>query len=96
MSEHDAEMLQFMRDLEQSIKEAHAGLGRVTTPEQMLVRMAREKSGMTQTEFAAHIHTPVSTLRDWEQGRSTTPGAVACLLRLIIRHPELLDEVRAA
>jgi putative transcriptional regulator len=76
--------------------EATAGVGRVTTPEQILVRQAREKSGLTQQAFAERIATPVATLRDWEQGRFAPPGGVLCLLRLIIKHPELSQELTAA
>ena len=80
--------------LRESLAQARAGIvGRVTTPEQILVRQAREKSGMTQAAFAERIDTPVATLRDWEQGRFTPPGAVACLLRLIVKHPELTREL---
>lgn len=82
--------------LRQALKEAKAGMaGRVTTPEQILVRQAREKSGLTQTVFAERIETPVATLRDWEQGRFAPPGGVLCLLRLIVKHPELSRELSA-
>lgn len=83
-------------DLREALAEAKAGLGRVTTPEQMLVRQAREKSGLTQVAFAERIDTPVATLRDWEQGRFAPPGVVVCLLRLIVKHPELSQELSAA
>lgn len=95
-AQHDAEMRQFMAELEQSLKEAQAGLGRVTTPAQILLRQAREKSGLTQQAFADRIATPVATLRDWEQGRFAPPGGVVCLLRLIVRHPELAQELEVA
>jgi putative transcriptional regulator len=85
-----------LSDLRQALAEAKAGLGRVTTPEQILVRQAREKSGLTQAMFAERIATPVATLRDWEQGRFAPPGGVVCLLKLIIRHPELSQELSAA
>lgn len=78
----EADAGEALPDLRQALKEAQAGAGRITTPEQILVRQAREKSGLTQAAFAERIATPVATLRDWEQGRFTPPGAVACLLRL--------------
>ena len=81
-------------DLRQALKEVKRGItGRITTPEQILVRQAREKSGLTQTVFAERIDTPVATLRDWEQGRFAPPGGVLCLLRLIVKHPELSLEL---
>jgi putative transcriptional regulator len=85
-----------LSDLRQALAEATAGLGRLTTLEQILVRQAREKSGLTQAMFAERIATPVATLRDWEQGRFAPPGGVVCLLRLIIKHPELSQELSAA
>jgi len=83
-------------DLRQALMEAQAGTGRVTTLEQILVRQARERTGLTQVAFAERIDTPVSTLRDWEQGRFAPPGGVLCLLRLISAHPELVRELEVA
>jgi len=80
-------------DLRQALSEAKARIGRVSTPEQMLVRQARQKSGLTQAEFAERIATPVATLRDWEQGRFQPPGGVVCLLRLLAKHPNLTQEL---
>jgi putative transcriptional regulator len=92
----EADAGEALPDLRQALAEAQAGIGRVTTPEQILVRQAREKSGLTQPAFADLIETPVATLRDWEQGRFVPPGGVLCLLRLIIKHPELSRELSAA
>ncbi|MDR3212940.1 MAG: type II toxin-antitoxin system MqsA family antitoxin [Azoarcus sp.] len=92
----EADAGESLPDLRQALAEAKAGIGRVTTPDQILVRQAREKSGLTQAVFAERIATPVATLRDWEQGRFTPPGGVLCLLRLIIKHPELSQELNAA
>lgn len=92
----EADAGESLPDLRKALAQAKAGLGRVTTPAQILVRQAREKSGLTQAAFAERIATPVATLRDWEQGRFTPPGGVLCLLRLIIKHPELSQELSAA
>jgi len=67
--------------------------GRTHTPEQILIRIARNKSGKTQQAFADLIKTPVATLRDWEQGRFSPFGAVLCLLHLLSKHPDLIDEL---
>lgn len=81
-------------DIRQALTEAQQGLaGRVTTPEQRRVRQARAKTGLSQQAFADHIHTPVATLRDWEQGRFAPPGAARCLLTIIDRHPDLIGEL---
>ena len=82
-------------DLRQALEEAKASVGQVTTPEQILVRQARSRAGLSQQAFAERIATPVATLRDWEQGRFTPPGGVLCLLRPINKHPELTQELAA-
>jgi putative transcriptional regulator len=93
----EADAGESLPDIRTALAEVKSGnVGRVTTPEQILVRQAREKSGLTQAVFAERIATPVATLRDWEQGRFAPPGGVLCLLRLIIKHPELSKELSAA
>lgn len=92
----EADAGDLLPDLRQAPAEAKAGLGRVTTSEQILVRHTREISGLTQAAFAQRIATPVATLRDWEQGRFAPPGGVVCLLRLIVKHPELSQDLNAA
>ncbi len=84
-----------LSEIRKALAEAKAGTGRVTTPEQILVRSARAKSGLSQQAFAERIATPVATLRDWEQGRFPPPGGILCLLRLIERHPDLAEELAA-
>ena len=59
------------------------------------MHQAREKAGLTQTVFAERIDTPVATLRDWEQGRFPPLGGL-CLLRLLVKHPELSRELASA
>ena len=92
--EVDAGMV--LDDLRQGLAEMQAGVGRITTAEQLLVRSARAKTGLSQQDFAERIKTPVATLRDWEQGRFAPPGGVLCLLKLISNHPDLIGELEAA
>ena len=68
-------------------------IARVTTPAQLILREARRRAGLSQGEFAQRIDTPVATLRDWEQGRFSPPGAVGVLAQLITKHPELVEEL---
>ena len=82
--------------LRESLAEMRAGLaGRTTTPEQILVRTARQSLNLSQQQFADLIQTPVATLRDWEQGRFTPPGAALCLLNIALKHPEVLSDLAA-
>jgi len=92
----EADAGQDLAELRQALAEVKAGIGthcRITTPQQMLVRGTRNTLGLSQVEFATRINTPVATLRDWEQGRFTPPGAVLCLLRLLHSHPHLGEEL---
>ena len=83
-------------EIRQALTEAEAGVGRITTAEQILVRSTRRKTGLSQQAFADRINTPLATLRDWEQGRFSPPGGVLCLMRLIHSHPELIRELEMA
>lgn len=82
-------------ELRQALREASTRQGRVTTSDQMLVRTTRIQLGLSQVEFAERIGTPLATLRDWEQGRFSPPGAALGLMRLLAKHPELMNELAA-
>jgi putative transcriptional regulator len=90
----EADMGEPLPDIRTALAEVKSGkVGRITTPEQILLRQVRAKTGLTQKEFAKRIDTPAATLRDWEQGRFRPPGGIVCLLRLIFNHPELTHEL---
>jgi putative transcriptional regulator len=93
----EADMGESLPDIRQALAEVKAGAaGRVTTPAQMLMRQARKVTGLSQHEFARCIDTPVATLRDWEQGRFSPPGAATALARLIARHPQWVKDLADA
>ena len=69
------------------------GVGNATEQEVVLLVAAYAQA---ERAFAERIEAPVATLRDWEQGRFAPPGGVLCLLRLIIKHPELSQELSVA
>lgn len=52
------------------------------------VRIVRKQLGMTQEEFAAALHIPLPTLRNWEQGRTSPDPAARALLTIVAREPE--------
>lgn len=82
--------------MRESLSEMNADIaGRAYTSEQRLVRAARNALGLSQQAFADLIQTPVATLRDWEQGRFAPPGAVLCLLKITLKHPEVLADLAA-
>jgi len=57
-----------------------------------LIRMTRTGLGLSQAEFAQRFRVPIGTLRDWEQARSTAPDFAIAYVRVIGRHPEMVEE----
>jgi putative transcriptional regulator len=72
------------------------------TPEQLAkmrrlsrVKVLRQRLGMTQAEFAEAFHLPITTLRDWEQRRSTPDAPARALLLAIERNPKVMRRLLA-
>lgn len=72
------------------------------TPEQLAkmrrvsrVKVLRQRLGMTQAEFAQAFHLPITTLRDWEQRRSTPDAPARALLLAIERDPAVMRRLLA-
>lgn len=72
------------------------------TPEQLAgmrrvsrVKVLRQRLGMTQAEFADAFHLPITTLRDWEQRRSTPDAPARALLLAIERDPKVMRRLLA-
>ena len=70
----------------------HASKHRSTAPLEADARTIRVTLGMTQATFAATFGVPLTTLRDWEQGRSRPDGAARSYLLVIGRRPEAVQE----
>src|ERR1700731_968758 len=51
------------------------------------VKLLRQRLDMTQVAFAEAFHFPITTLRDWEQHRSTPDAPARALLLAIERNP---------
>ena len=51
------------------------------------VRSIRRSLRMSQQQFAEAYHIPISTLRNWEQGRRNPDAPAAAYLRVIARRP---------
>ncbi len=53
----------------------------------------REKTGLSQSEFAELLGVSVRTLQDWEQGRRAPSGAARTLLLIANKNPKALLDV---
>lgn len=65
--------------------------GRVTTVP--AIASVREKTGLSQLQFAKLLGVSVRTLQDWEQGRRAPSGAARTLLLIASRNPQALLDV---
>ena len=86
-------------DLVSSIKEAGAikrgeqAASRTFKVELPDVKAVREKTGLSQTEFALRLHISPRTLQNWEQGRRYPTGPAVTLIRLLDIKPQLITEI---
>jgi len=77
----------------QSVREMKAArAARVTSVEPSEVAQARQKSGMSQAQFAGALGFSKRTLQEWEQGRRSPSGAAQTLIRIAKHHPEVVRE----
>ena len=53
------------------------------------VREIRERTSLSQSEFALLIGVSVKTIQNWEQARRQPTGPAAALLRIIAHEPRL-------
>jgi putative transcriptional regulator len=80
------------REILDGIREIKRGEhGRATTVPS--VSAVREKTGLSQAEFARLLGVSVRTLQEWEQGRRAPSGAARTLLMIAAKNPRALLEV---
>mgnify|MGYP001045510009 CR=1 FL=1 len=63
----------------------------VEVPDFVDVKAVREKSGLTQAEFARRYGISPRSLQEWEQGRRQPEGAVRAYLLVIDRDPRAVE-----
>lgn len=89
---------QRFNELLQSVRDGGAILrgemkpSRVTTINVNRVRTIRERTSLSQSEFAQLIGVSVKTLQNWEQDRRKPTGPAEALLRIIAHRPKLAIE----
>lgn len=76
-------------ELEQSMQEMLAGQGKPVAISPVVV--ARMQSGLSQGQFAKLLGVSLRTLQEWEQGRRNPSGAAQTLLKIALRHPDVLQ-----
>jgi putative transcriptional regulator len=69
---------------------------RVHVPSDVDVRAIRKRLGMTQERFASSFGFPITTLRDWEQGRARPDTSARAYLIVIAREPEAVERALQA
>ena len=74
-------------ELLQSVREMKAGQVRVVSSP---VIEARQKTGLSQSQFAMLMGVSVRTLQGWEQGRKQPSGAARTLLAIASSNPKAL------
>lgn len=68
-----------------------AGFSPVIPPQ-----LLRKRLGMTQAAFARALRIPLSTLRNWEQGRVLPDPAARSLLAIVAKEPKAALRALAA
>ncbi len=84
------------RDIGQEILEGVRQLKRGETGRVVKVppiTRIREKTGLSQSRFAALLGVSVRTLQEWEQGRRAPSGAARTLLLIAEKNPRALIDV---
>lgn len=84
------------REILDGIRDIKAGrIGRRYTAESLPIVCAREKSGLSQAQFAALLGVSVRTLQEWEQGRREPSAAAKTLIKIAELHPKVLRKIAA-
>ena len=85
---------ELFKDLVQSLNEARSIVRGKKKPSRVFevktpdVKMIRERTGLSQTEFAQLLGVKLKTIQNWEQHRRQPTGPAVVLLTIFEREPE--------
>jgi putative transcriptional regulator len=80
----------------EGLRQIKAGsTGRRYTVHSYPIVRAREKAGLSQSQFAGLLGVSVRTLQDWEQGRREPSAAAKTLIKIADLDPKVLKKVAA-
>jgi len=63
---------------------------RLHVPDDIDVAAIRKRVGLSQSAFSKRIGVPVSTVRNWEQGRRAPEGPARVFLAMLDRNPRIV------
>lgn len=90
MDNQDFELLLASAQEALSIAKGEVKPSRQFTQEIPDVKKVREKTGLSQIQFANCLHISYKTLQNWEQGRRKPTGTAIVLMNLINKNPDLI------
>lgn len=92
---HKKQALKDLDELDQWAAGQPSAYRKIPVPpvSQLVVREARQSSGLSQAKFAAVLGVNPTTVRFWENGQRNPDGLARKVLRLIVKHPGLVNDL---
>ena len=89
-SKDQSDVERLRQDLLESVRQMRRGqAARVTVVTVPTAAEARQRTGLSQEDFARLLGVSARTLQDWEQGRRAPTGAAKTWLRIAFSHPDV-------
>jgi putative transcriptional regulator len=82
-----AELYESVKQMDQ-IRNGKRRPSRVRQVDEADVKAIREKTGLSQSQFALLLGVSLKTLQNWEQGRRHPVGPARALLKIVRSDPE--------